>query len=546
MKKTVILICLIFTIIAINAKSYYIDEVRINAELKPNGDLLVDEEWTYNLQGGPFNQLFREIPDSHSDGLQFIEIMHDGSFLDPTNPAQCEVNDREDLEMYVTLPGYYDRQTTVNWRYLIKKPYKIIGEDVQFRWIPLPIDYDFLIKEGAVIIKKPQIESKVPVISSELIKPTISEDGQSIIYSFSNLTGEHFLTGFDLPQEVVHLPQPEFAIIEMKQAEYKNHYIILGIASVLLIFVVLFIVIALAVYRDKKLPYNSQELPEKIHPLLMWKTIFSPTSRSYNFGGAVLNLIWKKVIVIDGRSSSKLSKDYNWHIDDSVTLDNRVDEDFIHELRELQAKKSKPLIATVKLMGQNSKNPLGKALHEEFFEEGLGYEELTKALIKKATISAIFLILSIALLVPALIMYEKGMGWSFIIPILMFDTAFFALMFSAVTNTLSPEGKDVKATWKGYKQFISASFRDKSLAVDEEYVREVFPYFTILGQEKRLMKYCKKEGIEIPKLFKELNFDNLNDFYAFHGAFVATVASSGASATGAGAGAAGGGSAGAS
>ncbi len=544
MKKILPLLLTLMTLASVYAKSYDIENLKIQAELKPSGDLLIEEEWTYNLEGGPFRKLYREVPDKHSDGIRFIEIIHDGEFLNPNNPQLCEVKDKKDLEMAVFLSDYYDRKTTVVWRYLINKPYIIKDDTVILSWTPLPDEYDFIIKKGTVKIINQSDHTRISTKGNKRFNPVLSEDGKNYIYSFNNLKEKNFTVNLDLPQEVIHLPQSEHGKIKLIQSEFTTLYAILGFGSVILILGSVFTVLALVVYRDKKLPYESQDLPESIHPLLIWKTIYYPTSREYNYGGELLNLIWKKVVVVDGQIKSAFKKDYDWHIVESIKLDNTIDMEFVDKLRKLKEEKQKPLLSTVKLMTQDSKATLGKLLHEEFFNEGLGYEELTKTLNRKLILSSITLIFSIILFIPMLILWEKGTGWSFIPPILIFDTAFLSLMFASLINTLSPEGKNVKATWRAYKHFISSSIRDKSLVVDEDYVKDVFPYFSVLGLNDKLIRYCKKEKIELPNILSELNFKDFAEFSAFYAIFISHLSGSRGSASGSSSGSAGGGSAG--
>ena len=58
-----LLISLSFGLVA-EAKSYSIERVHIKSWIQPNGDLLVNEVFTYNFKGAFFN-LRRSFPEDH-------------------------------------------------------------------------------------------------------------------------------------------------------------------------------------------------------------------------------------------------------------------------------------------------------------------------------------------------------------------------------------------------------------------------------------------------------------------------------------------------
>ncbi|MBN2830223.1 MAG: DUF2207 domain-containing protein, partial [Candidatus Cloacimonetes bacterium] len=301
------------------------------------------------------------------------------------------------------------------------------------------------------------------------------------------------------------------------------------------------------VRKNKLNQYYSLDIPGDIHPVLLWKLIFSPVSKSYNFGGSVLNLIWKGALLIDGKTSAILSKDYDWHFNESFVPDNEIDRKLLEELHKLTEKKYKPLIATAKQLLSLNKNPLGKQLHASFLESGLCDEAKTKKMVRNVTLSTVVMVFSIILFVPAFIAWNIGIGYAFI-PVMVIIVFSFILIFIFGTQEyLSVEGESEKRTWLGFKKFYLENLKTKNVITDADYIKKVFPYLIIFGIEKKFLKYCETNNIALPDYMQELNFNSWHDFSSFNAAFIAVIATSGSGATGAGgAGAAGGGSAGAS
>jgi hypothetical protein len=546
MRKTISLLLLSLIILSLNAKSYYIENLSVNAELTSTGTLMVEENWTYVLEGGPFTRIFREIPDDFCDGIVPGEILQDGNFLNPHNPHECKISVDEGVTMTVFFPNLYDRTTTVTWKYSILNPFEIVGNDLQFKWMPVPFKYDFLIKQGEISLKKPTTDEAVDILRPIPINVEFEETESQLIYRFKNFKGEHFLVGYRAPAEDFYVKQPQFIRIRQAQEKYYTLNVIVGLISLFILIIVIIASISSTVRKRRKADYFSLELPNETHPILVWKLLYSPNSKGYNYGGAVLNLIWKGAIIVDGKAKSAFSKDYDWHFNENYAVDTDIDRTLLEELKTIAEKKKKPLIATAKLLLQIRKNPLGKQLHDTFFQENLGDEIKTKKVMSHLVISVIFLIVCSLLTIPAVILWESGVGYAFIPVIILFLISFCVLLFNGTKRTLTETGEVDRANWIGFKKFYLENLKKNEVIMDENYLKKVFPYLVIFGIEKKFLKYCTANNLDIPEFFKELNFTNWHDFASFNAGFVAVIAASGSGATGGGgAGAAGGGGAGA-
>ncbi|MFC5601835.1 DUF2207 domain-containing protein [Sporosarcina koreensis] len=90
MRKLFVFIMALFLVFPINAiaKSYTIDRVQIKGWVQPNGDMLVNEVFTYTLDGA-FSRLSRSFPEKHRGQINQFEAY----LLDGRNPVVGEIEE---------------------------------------------------------------------------------------------------------------------------------------------------------------------------------------------------------------------------------------------------------------------------------------------------------------------------------------------------------------------------------------------------------------------------------------------------------------------
>ena len=101
MKKLIAMLTILLVIIlpspTTQAKSYTIDEVQIRGWVQPNGDVLVNEIFTYTFDG-EFSQLTRSFPDRHNAQIDGFEA----HLLNQTRPVVGEITNDMMTRMNVT------------------------------------------------------------------------------------------------------------------------------------------------------------------------------------------------------------------------------------------------------------------------------------------------------------------------------------------------------------------------------------------------------------------------------------------------------------
>ena len=110
MKKIIaFLTIIVFTILPTpiaQAKSFTIDEVQIKGWVQPNGDMLVNEIFTYTFDG-EFSEVTRSFPERHLGQMDGFEAY----LLDTKNPVVGEVKDSMLTRLNVTANGETQKAT---------------------------------------------------------------------------------------------------------------------------------------------------------------------------------------------------------------------------------------------------------------------------------------------------------------------------------------------------------------------------------------------------------------------------------------------------
>lgn len=102
---TIIVFAILPTAI-VQAKSYSIDEVQIKGWVQPNGDMLVNEIFTYTFDGA-FSEVTRSFPERHLGQIDGFEAY----LLDAENPVVGEISDSMLSRLSVTAKGETQKAT---------------------------------------------------------------------------------------------------------------------------------------------------------------------------------------------------------------------------------------------------------------------------------------------------------------------------------------------------------------------------------------------------------------------------------------------------
>ncbi len=117
-----VVLSLSFGIVA-EAKSYSIDKIHIKSWIQPNGDLLVNEVFTYNFEG-TFSKLHRSFPNEHGKDVEqfyayeLADLNLEPGFIDQAMMTPLQVT--QDNNTFFSNIGVRDRQVSFLYAYTLK------------------------------------------------------------------------------------------------------------------------------------------------------------------------------------------------------------------------------------------------------------------------------------------------------------------------------------------------------------------------------------------------------------------------------------------
>ena len=128
MISTIVLFIMMFSFSVIaEAKSYSIESVHIKSWIQPNGDLLVNEVFTYNFDG-EFNNLSRSFPKIHDNNVinfyayELSQLKPEPGFIDDATLKQLNVS--KENGVYRTKVNKENQQVSFLYVYTLKNSIK--------------------------------------------------------------------------------------------------------------------------------------------------------------------------------------------------------------------------------------------------------------------------------------------------------------------------------------------------------------------------------------------------------------------------------------
>ena len=106
---------------ALAQKEYKAQRFDVEVDVGPDGALLVTETVVFDFAGGPFSQVFRELPGEKVDRVEVVSATLDGVALDRGDEAgQVEVSGGTPIEVVWHLPPTSDKTYTFTLTYRVE------------------------------------------------------------------------------------------------------------------------------------------------------------------------------------------------------------------------------------------------------------------------------------------------------------------------------------------------------------------------------------------------------------------------------------------
>lgn len=494
----------------IPTKSYSAERFDSLLQVQKDGSLFVTETVVFNFVGGPFTQVFRDIPTDKTDGITILSASMDDKAVDQTD--QFQVHQSNPVEA----TWYFDPTSDQTHMFVLR--YQVMGvvqktqnQDV-LQWNVLPTNYDYGIASSTVRVSYPDQASlqitPEPQQGSAQVSTTLSQ----VIYTASDLAPNtpleidlRFKTG-SLTTQTPHWQQAQDQI---------NALILPSLLGGLAIFLVGILSLVRYGRRHRRQTYAedtaqvSIELPDDLPPALAGALNNSNARPNwYNALAALFDLANRGVLKFEQLEAKKL---YQGAQDYSITLQHLPPELRLHEQSLLNAlffthgprEGASTKMSKMRNYNIASTYAFKRAVKQEMTERGFLDAERQRVRNRLGSVSffafllsAIGAILSLALASWPIIFLLSG----------LFAIGIAAFIMWIAYSPLSDAGWQEAKRWQAFSQSLTAithgtKQKKQSKATFEQYL----PYATTFGQMQAWIDHFRSRGLlVVPPWFQSL------------------------------------------
>jgi uncharacterized protein (TIGR04222 family) len=141
---------------AFPAKDYYADQFNSDITIQNNGSLLIKETEVFHFIGGPFHQVYRDLPTDNTDGIDIQQVSIDGKALTPgTSEGNYEVTSGNPQRVTWHFAGASDVTKTFEVTYLEHDVIQKNGHYDSLHAIVLPTQHSYPIHTATITIHYP-------------------------------------------------------------------------------------------------------------------------------------------------------------------------------------------------------------------------------------------------------------------------------------------------------------------------------------------------------------------------------------------------------
>jgi hypothetical protein len=556
-RKILLTILIISTLIliavkpALAAKTYRAEHFDVQFELQPDGSAFVTETVVFRFEGGPFTYAFREIDQTETDGVTFLEASMDGV----TNASQMEIATGGN-RLKVTWRFAPTSDTTHEFivRYRVTGIVRKLEADT-IRWRAIPPDHDYPIERAAITLIYPDDVRPIE-------QPTLTGSFEATPLPNSiRLT----TTGIGADREVILTARfaagavastaPQWQIRQRQADEAASRALLIGILAAMVTLTLGGFGLFVYVYANRRdlhiltvLPLDTP--PGDVPPALAGKL----TGHSHAFMGTLFDLAQRGML--------EVCEDKGWFRSKKYMLERKTGHVSLrpHEQGLLAAvfRPGETRVEMSKISSHLARwtKSLEALLEKELLARGWLDLERSRQHTSIAAAGVLTMLAAISLFIVGAIGRGVALandgnfteGWAALIGIAAggFVISIGLMIYYNTFSTLTPEGEEEAARWKGYAVYLKQASAGYPSRLPPVYFERHLPFAAAFGLGSAWAKrFQQMGGAPVPAWFHALAGSE-GDF----GAMVSVMSASdsaGDSASGGdgGGGASGGGSSGA-
>lgn len=515
MRKIIFFILFISMISSLLSKSYYVNEYVSNIDVNVDGSLDIVETMQYVFEEGSFSWVNREI-NAPKNGFIILESAFiDGSEVaigDSTGSLRLKAKDNFEAKFLLDNVS----QTTMTFRlhYRVFNAFSEKGEKAVLDWIPLPENYNFVIKKGRVRIDYPDNIPMYDIISflDSGKEWNFTEEGHSLVCTFSNIKNKSFEVKSTIPLALMQLKEYQSPFSDIDLLVIHPHlkpYISLYKALMIALAIFLLVIICILITRYNRVIKNLPKLnhlPSHKHPILVAR-LLQVGSDDVNIIPVLMYMAIKGIVKFTQKTDSngKLVNDFYVDINKDLSQADDYDQAYLSLIEKEEQRREKRV--ELKSLLNNSyryKKNLLKFISVKFYETGL-VDPIKK---KKNMISVIrfffLLIIGVVLLILGVVFFVRGHALAPLPAFIVVGCWIYRMLSLDDKNILTEKGLEKWKEWKAYKRYLGACLQGKNDELDPYDAEEIFPYALLMGYGQQYLRYFKKRNIN-------LNFPSLGE-----------------------------------
>jgi uncharacterized protein (TIGR04222 family) len=539
--------------VAFAAKTYRAERFDADWQVSGDGSLTIAETVVFAFSGGPFTYVYRELPDSYSDGIEVLAVSMDGQPLTQgAGTGQYEVENGGEKKVTWHFAPTSDATHTFGLTYRALGAVRRQGGQDLLVWNFLPTDYEYPIDAATLRLSYPASAQRVGAPEVRRGQATVSEaDGQAVFTAANIRKGSPLTVALRFAEGSLIAEQPAWQqhaamIAQRAPTMWLLAALVLSLGTVGLAWG----------WRAGARPGGARPVsralvrtapPSNLSPALAGALVnYNGKAGMVQAMATLFGLAQRGVVTFEETGEQKWYRgpQFAVRLQAAALTGVRLDPPEEALIAALFTGKGRAEVPVAKLGEalRKAMRSFGKTIEAQLVERSLLDPARAAHARRLVAIGILLLVLILPLLAVAVFFWRDFGGWVLLVPIASFILSMAAFVLSGLYSVRSDEGEEEAADWRSFRDYIKGVAKGREPAWDMHVFDRYFPYAATFDLAEGWAKaFRERGGAEVPVWFRSLSTadgDRLGAFIVMTSALHSSTASSGG---GAGAGGAGGG-----
>lgn len=517
------------------ARRYSADRFDSRIVVLTDGSLRVIETIVFRFESGTFREVFRELPTRRTDGIEIERATMDGLELPPgTGPGHVEVRRKRRVRVTWHFAPVSGTTHTFELTYLVRGAVRDHDDTDALLWRVLPGERRYRAGASTIDILLPAVPIATPVVEHRRVaRADVTVEGTHVRVDAEGIRANGRMdVDVRLPRGSVLDGPPAWQARERLHAERAPQWIAAAGAALLLSLIPAFAIRQGydAPKHDRTLAVTGPALPDTLAPAEAGALVANGAARLEHAMATLFSLADRgEIAIVEEPRGTFNQRRYR------VTrrAARRPAAPYEEALLEAifapkgRTEESVPLDkARARVMGGFKRFRTG--LQSELRGHGLFDDERKRVRHRFAVLAVVLLMAAALLPLPLALLLEEAFGlYPLLISLGLAAGGFVALIAHSAHTPLSNEGLRRARYWRGFREYLKdVTSREAAPPADSH--DTLLPYAVALGLAGRWSKYLKDHHADAPAWFHAVTPGESAP------AFIALVATGGATASGGG------------